>query len=87
MASTSKPRSATGEAQLAIQARMPREFVNWLLDQAAEEQVSMSQILRDCVAGAIVSAGDAKRYGIDVEDLDFDTSGAGRWVTRKDRKS
>lgn len=65
----SKPRSATGEAQLAIQARMPREFVNWLLDRAAEDGVSLSQELRSCVAAAIVRAGDAKRYGIDVEEL------------------
>jgi len=56
----------------AVQVRLPREFVNWLLDRAAEEQSSLSTELRNCVAAAIVRAGDAKRYGIDVDELPED---------------
>jgi hypothetical protein len=55
-----------------VQGRMPREFINWLLDRAAEEGTSLSTELRNCVAAAVVRAGDAKRYGIDVEDIPED---------------
>jgi hypothetical protein len=57
------------EPMAAVQVRLPREFTNWLLDRAAEDGTSLSVEIRNCVAAAIVRRGDAKRYGIDVEDL------------------
>lgn len=64
--------SPNREVMPVVQGRMPREFINWLLDRAAEEGTSLSTELRNCVAAAVVRAGDAKRYGIDVEDIPED---------------
>jgi hypothetical protein len=49
-----------------IQARIPAQFAAWLNDQAAEEQTTVSQIIRNAIGAAIVAAGDAKRYGIEL---------------------
>lgn len=67
-----KTTSTHGAVMPAVQGRMPREFINWLLDRAAEEGTSLSTELRNCVAAAIVQAGDAKRYGIDVDELELE---------------
>jgi hypothetical protein len=56
------------EPMAAVQVRLPREFVNWLLDQAAEDGTTLSDEIRSCIAAAIVNAGDAERYGIDVDE-------------------
>jgi hypothetical protein len=60
------------EVMPVVQGRMPREFIDWLLDRAAEEGTSLSTELRNAVAAAIVHAGDAKRYGIDVQEVPED---------------
>lgn len=57
----------------AFQVRLPREFTNWLLDRAAENGSSLSTEIRNAIAAAILRSGDAKRYGIDVRDLEDGT--------------
>lgn len=61
-------------AMAGVQARIPVQFAMWLNDQAAEGATTVSQVIRDCIAAAILKAGDAKRYGIDVVDLAEDES-------------
>jgi Arc-like DNA binding domain len=68
MPKSTSPR-ARREMMPGVNVRMPREFIDWLLDRAAEDGSSLSTEVRNCVAAAIVKAGDAKRYGIDVEEL------------------
>jgi hypothetical protein len=57
------------EQMPGVNLRMPREFIDWLLDRAAENGTTLSVEVRSCVAAAIVRSGDAKRYGIDVAEL------------------
>ncbi len=53
----------------SINVRIPRELFDWLSDQAAENGTTVSQEVRSAIAAALVNAGDAKRYGVDVEEL------------------
>lgn len=50
----------------AISVRLPTEFLDWLNDRAAEDGTTMGAEVRNAIGAAIVQAGDAERYGIDV---------------------
>lgn len=58
------------EVMAAINVRLPRQLFDWLNDQAAEEQVSVSQVVRNAIAAAIVRHGDHERYGIELVEGD-----------------
>lgn len=60
------------EAWPAIQGRMPRGCVDWLLDRAAETGTTMSEQLRACVLEAMSRAGDLNRYGLELETAEDD---------------
>jgi predicted HicB family RNase H-like nuclease len=51
----------------AVNVRIPPEFLGWLNLQAAEERITVSQVVRDCIAAAIVQSGDAEAFGITIE--------------------
>lgn len=52
----------------AISVRLPAAFLAWLNDEAFENQTTMGQQVRNCVALAIDRSGKAKAYGITIVD-------------------
>lgn len=48
--------------------RVPLAYVNWLHDRAVEDGVTISEVIRNAVAVAMVKAGDAERYGIELPE-------------------
>lgn len=57
-------------SMVGIQARIPAAFGAWLSDQASENGSTVSAEIRNAIAAAIVRAGNAERYGIDVDELE-----------------
>ena len=68
-----KPRKRTRRVDAqpsmgALSVRMPAEFVAWLNFRSVEDDTTVGQVIRDCVATAIVRSGDAEAFGIPVVD-------------------
>lgn len=59
-----------GEVMAAVNVRLPRPMFDWLNDQAAEDGIRVSDVVRNAIAAAIVRRGDYERYGIQVVDED-----------------
>jgi hypothetical protein len=54
--------------QGSLNVRVPVEFLGWLNLEAAEQECTVADVVRGCIALAIYRAGYADQFGVEIVD-------------------